>query len=109
MVEVTLPSIYYEGYTDHDLRIQAHENNYKSAIRNENGTVTLTMSQRRHNERLKELTVIIEDALDDLIGSSTTPYIKDISYNESYSEVMLKVDKNAYESLKIYYQIKLSS
>lgn len=97
-VEITVPAGYHEGYDDHDLREHARELNYRGAVRNEDGTVTITMTKRRHRDRLKELSNMIEDYFTDLVETPDAPYIKGISQKNNYSQITIEVERNGYES-----------
>ena len=56
-VEITIPASAFEGQdmTDFDPRMYANDHGYLSAVLNEDGSVTVTMSHTRHLESLKEL------------------------------------------------------
>lgn len=69
----------------------------KSAKVNEDGSLTLTMTKKKHNELLDEMKLNMDDTFKELIEGKDTPYIKNIEHTEDYREVRVMVDKGAYE------------
>lgn len=69
----------------------------KSAKINEDGSLTLTMTKKKHNELLDEMKLNMDDTFKELIEGKDTPYIKNIEHTEDYREVRVMVDKGAYE------------
>lgn len=69
----------------------------KSAKVNEDGSLTLTMTKKKHNELLEEMKLNMDDTFKELIEGEDTPYIKNIEHTEYYREVRVMVDKGAYE------------
>lgn len=96
-VEITLPAMLFESQEDFDPEAYARENGFLSAVENEDGSITVTMSKQRQELVLKETAQAVEESFGALIQGESTPYIKDISYNHDFSEVTMVVDKAAYE------------
>lgn len=99
-VDITLPASFFEDQdmTTFDTVSYAEENGFKKAVVNNDGSVTVTMTKKRHNEVLTDMSTQIEKSFSDLIGASDTPYIKNISSSDDYLEVTVDVDKPGYES-----------
>lgn len=98
-VEITIPASAFEGQdmTDFDPRMYANDHGYLSAVLNEDGSVTVTMSHTRHLESLKELSEKIETQLSAFVEATGTPYIKEITHNEDFSQIEIRVDRGRYE------------
>ena len=96
-VDITLPALFFENQKDFDPSTYAQENNYISAKKNDDGSVTVTMSKQRHATLLEDTAKQLEDSFAELIGGADTSYIKDIQYNKDFTEIIMLVDKAAYE------------
>jgi major membrane immunogen (membrane-anchored lipoprotein) len=68
----------------------------KSAKVNEDGSLTLTMTKKKHNELLDEMKLNMDDTFRELIEGKDTPYIKNIEHTGDYREVRVMVDKEPY-------------
>ncbi|MBR2048313.1 MAG: zinc ribbon domain-containing protein [Oscillospiraceae bacterium] len=99
-VEITLPGSMFENedMTTFDPEIYAEENNFLSAKINEDGSVTIKMTRSRHNELLKEMSDSLDASFAELIEGEDTPYIKEITHNDDFSVVTIRVDRAAYEN-----------
>lgn len=97
--EVTFPA---EFFTEQDMNTfdadaYAEEQGFLSAKVNDDGSITVTMTNKRYNEVLDETAASIEDSLSEYVGGETTGYIKGFTHNDDFTEVTMKVDKAAYE------------
>ena len=99
-VEIKLPASLFEGedMTKFDADAYANEQGFKSAKVNEDGSVAVTMTKAKHKELLKEMADSLDASFKELVNGETTPYIKEISHNENFTAVTMKVDKAAYEN-----------
>ena len=99
-VEITLPASMFEGedMTTFDAKAYANENGFTSAKLNDDGSVTITMTKAKHNALLDEMKKSIEDAFAEFVNGESTPYIKEITHNDDFTTVTMKVDKAAYET-----------
>lgn len=99
-VDITLPASMFsdEDMTAFDADAYAEEEGFIKAVLNADGSVTVTMTKLKHNELLKEMTDSLEESFDELVEAEETPYIKEISYNDDFSAVTVKVDRAGYES-----------
>ncbi len=97
-VDITLPASWYEDDSDLDLRELAREAQYKKVVRNADGSVTITMSKKKHREKLNELATLIDEAFADLIEAPQTPYIKSIRQSNNYATITIDVEKEGYEN-----------
>ncbi len=97
-VDITLPSALIEDVSDFNEEEYIAENEgIKAAKINEDGSLTLTMTKKRHEEIVSEMKEEVITSLSELTESEDTPYIKEVEYNKDFKQVMLSVDREAYE------------
>jgi len=110
-VTITIPASFFEDKTDFDPDTYAEENGFKEAVVNEDGSVTITMSKRKHNELMAEMETDVNRILEGMVESENTTYIKEIASSKGYKTVTVSVDKEAYENawdltpLSIYFSV----
>lgn len=99
-VDITLPASIFEGedMTKFDADAYANEQGFKSAKVNEDGSVTVTMTKAKHKELLEEMANTLDTNFKEFVNGESTPYIKDITHNDDFTAVTMKVDKAAYET-----------
>lgn len=99
-VDITLPASMFEDedMTTFDADAYASEQGFKSAKVNADGSVTVTMTKAKYKEKLKEIADTIDDSFKEFVNGETTPYIKEITHNENFTAVTMKVDKDEYEN-----------
>ena len=96
-VKITLPSSLLKDMTDFDPETYSEENGFMETVVNEDGSITITMSKRRHNELKAEMVADINNTLEEMIEAEDTPYIKEINASEGYRTVTVAVEKEVYE------------
>lgn len=96
-VEVTLPASMFEG-EDVDASIAEVEKEGVKATKNEDGSVTYKMSKSKHKEMMQELETGIIESVEDMKNNTDFVSIQEITYNNSFSEFTMVVDKEAYEN-----------
>lgn len=99
-VDIILPASLFAGedMTKFDADAYASDQGFKSAKVNEDGSVTVTMTKAKHKELLKEMADSLDASFAEFVNGENTPYIKDITHNENFTAVTMKVDKEAYEN-----------
>ena len=99
-VDITLPASIFEGQdmTKFDADAYADEQGFSSAKVNEDGSVTVTMTKAKHKELLDEMTTSLETSFSEYIENEDTPYVKEITHNDNFTAVTMKVDREAYEN-----------
>jgi len=98
-VDITLPaSLMGDTSTFKETEYLAKNEGMKSAKLNDDGSITVTMTKKKHKEVMDEMKVSIDESFGDLIEAIETPYIKGIDYTDNYKEVTISVDKVAYEN-----------
>lgn len=99
-VDITLPASMFaeEDMTAFDAEAYANEQGFIKAVLNSDGSVTVTMTKSKHKELLKEMTTSLEESFGELVEAESTPYIKEITHNDDFSAVTVKVDRAGYEN-----------
>lgn len=100
IVELTLPAMLFEGedMSNFDTEKYAEEQGLISAKVNEDRSMTVTMTKEKHEKFLADLSATVEATFADQIGDELSPYIKDITHNDNFTSVVVKVDRAAYEN-----------
>lgn len=99
-VDITLPASMFEGQdmTTFDADAYANEQGFSAAKVNDDGSITVTMSKAKHKELLEEMANSLDTSFAEFVNGESTPYIKEISHNDDFTAVTMKVDKAAYEN-----------
>lgn len=103
-VEVTIPASFYEDedMSAFDAERYASENDFKSAILNEDGSVTVIMTKKRHKSLMDDLRTTINGAFSEMIEAEDTPYIKEINCSDNYNQIEIVVNKDGYNNGGLY-------
>ena len=98
-VDITLPASLFEDQdmSAFDAEAYAKEQGFLSAKVNEDGSVSVTMTKNKHNELLTLMAESLDSSFAEFVNAEDTPYIKEISHNDDFTAVTMKVDKAAYE------------
>lgn len=99
-VDITLPASLFEGedMATFDTDAYADEQGFASAKVNEDGSVTVTMTKGKYNELLDEMAASLDTTFAEFVTSEDTPYIKEITHNNDFTAVTMRVDRAAYEN-----------
>lgn len=97
-VEVTIPASFLEGEDIDTVVAQAKEDGIKDAKKNDDGSVTYTMSKAKHIEMMQEMKASVTEYVDELINGEDFASIKNVEYNKDFSKFTLEVDKEAFEN-----------
>lgn len=99
-VEITLPASLFKSQdmSTFDANAYATEQGFSSAKLNDDGSVTVVMSKAKHKELLKEMATSLDTSFSEFVNGESTPYIKEISHNDDFTTVTMKVDRAAYEN-----------
>lgn len=99
-VEITLPASLFEGQdmSSFDTAAYVEEQGLLSATVNEDGSLTVTMTKGKHKELLDEMATNLDTTFAELVNGEDTAYIKEITHNDDFTAVTMKVDKAAYEN-----------
>ena len=89
-VTITIPADYMgEEATQADLDVTCAEKGYKSITLNEDGSATYVMTKAQHKEMMDETCALIDQSLNEMIGSESYPNITAIEANEDYTEFVV--------------------
>ncbi|WP_068673381.1 hypothetical protein [Oceanobacillus sp. Castelsardo] len=97
-VEVTLPAAFFEGQDIEEVIAEAEEEGVKEVTKNEDGSLTYKMSKSEHKKMISEMGTSITKTIEDMKNSGDYVSIKEITYNDSFSEFTLVVDKESFEN-----------
>ena len=97
-VSINLPGDFFESDPDFDPSAYAQKQGFIGAAVNEDGSVTVTMTKERQQELLTDLREEIENAFEELAGGSATPYVTNITCDENFTQIVMEVEREAYEA-----------
>ncbi|QST02211.1 hypothetical protein IMZ31_22420 (plasmid) [Pontibacillus sp. ALD_SL1] len=97
-VKVTLPASMVEGENIEDIKANAKEQGIKEVTQNDDGSVTYKMSKSTHKEMMSEIKGSVEDSIEQMKTSGEYASIEDVTYNDSFSEFTMIVNKEKFEN-----------
>jgi len=97
-VEVTIPASLLEGQEIDSAITEAKKEGIEEVIKNDDGSVTYKMSKSVHKEMMKEMEKDILETIEEIKTSKDIASIKDVSYNKSFTEFTLTVNKEQFEN-----------
>ena len=83
-VVITMPADMVGETTQEELDAESSDY-FHSAVLNEDGSVSMTMSKKQHKALMKEFAQSIDEELQEMIGSEDYPNITDIKANKDYT------------------------
>ncbi|WP_342556694.1 hypothetical protein [Lysinibacillus sp. FSL P4-0201] len=97
-VEVTIPALFFEGQDIDSVISKAKSSGMKEVSKNDDGSLTYKMSETEHKEMMKGLKEGILASVDELKTSEEFKSIKDVTYDKSFSEFTLSVNKEEFDN-----------
>ncbi len=97
-VEVTIPADFFEGEDIDTVIADAKDEGIQEVIKNDDGSLTFRMSESQQKEILKDMEEEIIDFVEEIETDEQLASIKDISYNNTYSEFTILVNPEELES-----------
>lgn len=97
-VEVTLPASFFEDEDIEEVIEEAKADGVSKVTKNEDGSLTYTMSKSKHKEMLSEMKEEISKYVEELENDDDFPSIKEIAYKKNFREFTLKVEKEVFEN-----------
>ncbi|MGE7947916.1 hypothetical protein [Lysinibacillus sp. NPDC093688] len=97
-VEVTIPASFLEGQDIDTAITAAKEEGVKEVIKNSDGSVTYKMPKSVHKKMLKDLEKSVVETVEEIKTSDDFTSIKDVTYNKSFTEFTLTVNKEQFEN-----------
>lgn len=98
-VDITIPAEMFESdEVDPDTIMEDMKaQGVTKVVENSDGSLTIKMSKEKHEQIMKDMRAEIRNTIDEIKASQDYPSIKNITFNESFSEFNLMVNKEAYE------------
>ncbi|MDQ0227827.1 hypothetical protein [Metabacillus niabensis] len=97
-VEITVPATMFEGEDIDTVISNAKKEGVKEVVKNDDGSLTYKMSKEKHKEMVEELEAEINKTIQETKKSGEYKSIKDITHNDTFSEFIVVVDRDAYEN-----------
>ena len=97
-VEVTIPASLLEGQDIDTAITAAKEEGVKEVIKNSDGSLTYKMPKSVHKKMLKELEESVLETVEEIKTSDDFTSIKDVTYNKSFTEFTLTVNKEQFDN-----------
>lgn len=97
-VEITIPASFLEGQDIDTAITEAKEEGVKEVIKNSDGSLTYKMPKSVHKKMLKELEESVLETVNEIKTSDDLSSIKDVTYNKSFSDFTLTVNKEQFEN-----------
>lgn len=88
----------FEGEDIDTVIADAKKEGIKEVTKNEDGSLTYKMSKAKHKEMMEELRKGILETVEETKNSEDYVSIKDVTYNDSFTEFTLLVNKSDYEN-----------
>ncbi len=94
-VEIVLPKQFADSVTDEELEKAKKEKQFKTAKRNEDGSITYVMTKSQHKEMMGELKKGMMESIQEMVGSEDYPGIIAIEANSDFTKftVMTKSEE----------------
>lgn len=96
--EITLPASVFMGQSMEAITADAKKQGVDEVVENADGSVTYKLSKSAYNKIMKNMEQALLDYVDELKAGTDFASIKDVTYNKSFTEFTLIVDKAAYEN-----------
>lgn len=99
-VDITLPNWFLEGedMSTFDPAAYAQENEFKKAVLNGDGSLTVTLSKAKHRELVEETAASLETSFAEYVEGADTPYIRSITHSDDFKNVTISVVRADYEN-----------
>ena len=101
LTEITLPASMMnnsEMTLLSDLDKYAEENEFESAVWNDDGSLTITLTNKRKASLRKQMEEGLLNSFDNIVNSPDTNYIKSIKASQDYRTVTISADRDEYEN-----------
>jgi len=92
---LTIPASFFDDSII-DMETYAKENDFSSATRNDDGSVTIELSTVRYNSLLNDTKISVENYFSNLITEDKS--ITEITHSDNFSKIEMFVDKDIYNS-----------
>lgn len=92
-VTMTIPATAFEDMSEEDILKNAEEQEYKSCVVNEDGSVTYMMTITQRDEILNDYKISLDKTIANILEDSN---FSDIKYNENLTQIDIYVDENSF-------------
>ncbi|NYE06219.1 hypothetical protein F4694_002999 [Bacillus niacini] len=96
-VELTIPASMFEG-ENVDTVISEAKAEGIDVTKNEDGSLKYKISKSQHKKMMEEMEKGIKESLEEMVNGEEFVSLQEITYNDSFSEFTVLVDKAAYEN-----------
>ncbi len=94
LVDITLPGSWFtQDLEAFNLEVYVEANGFKKAVKNDDNSITVTMSKEKHSAAMHDLQVKCADTLDKMVEHEDTPFIKEMSYDQNFNEIIIRIDE----------------
>ncbi len=107
LVEIVLPADFSQGLTQESLDENLDESGFRSATLNDDGTVTYTMTKRRHDELLAELRESIQGSVDEFIADEPDNY-SSVTFDENLRNFTVAVNADNFNGEAAWLEFSLA-
>lgn len=97
-VEVVLPASMFEGQDIDAVISEAKSEGVDEITKNGDGSLTYKMSKSKHKEMMEDMKTSVLESIEETKSSGDYQSIKDITYNNDFTELDVLVVKEAFEN-----------
>lgn len=97
-VEINLPASFFEGEDIDDVIAEAEEEGVAEVTRNDDGSLTYKMPKSKHKEMMADMKEGLLEYIDELTSDEEYLSIKEVTYQKSFKEFTVVVEKAAFEN-----------
>lgn len=97
-VELTLPAELFADDEFGEIEAGITDDTDADVTQNDDGSITVKMSKKDHKEMMAEMKDEMIETIEEIKDDEEFTSIKDITYNNDFTEMKMIVDKTAYEN-----------
>lgn len=97
-VTITVPKSLVGENPSSELTDEQKQKGFKSVTLNEDGSQTYVISKKDHEIFISELRQLTADTLKEIVTDGSFASIKDVDFNNNFSQVTLTVDESAFNN-----------
>ena len=107
-VSITIPASYWGEETNQEtIDAVVEEKGYLSGVYNDDGSVTVVMSESQHDEIMQEMADSFDQQIQEQLDSGEYPNFVSVTHNEDFSDFTIEYDGTAIEMADQFYPITL--
>lgn len=97
MITITIPSSYFEGKTEAEVKAIAEKQGVTKVTQNADGSYCYEMTATSHRRLINEMRITLTESISEIPDGTSYPSVKSASISDDLSTLTLKVDAAAYE------------